>query len=151
MTPTEPSGGLPPDLAALRARLLQTAHETPESLSRLRGETADVTRAWLDRSLAAGTIFDVPHDGQAVLPAFQFDPAGAVRPESAAVVQQLRAVGLDGWQLWEWMCAPTGWLDGDVPAELLEENPAEVRTAAQYHALELWLGRRTSETRHLTT
>lgn len=128
-------------VASLRARLMDSAHYSYETLAEVRETSSNAVRTWVKRARDAGTLFTVQQRGRTLLPAFQFDESGGVNPDSAAVVAVLRAGGLDGWQLWEWMSSPTGWLDGGVPAELLRSEPDVVLTVAREHAEELSLGR----------
>ncbi|GAB7003691.1 hypothetical protein JCM18899A_11620 [Nocardioides sp. AN3] len=128
-------------VATLRARLLETPYETFESLAARRGSTPNATRTAIKRARDAGRVFSVQHGGRALMPAFQFEASGDVRTASQAVVATLRGVGLDGWQLWEWLASPTGWLDSDVPADLLDSEPEVVLAAARQYAEELAVGR----------
>lgn len=122
-------------LAAHRAALLDTPWFTHRLLAEVRGNKVDATRAWVRRHARAGDVFVVvKHAGRTVIPAFQFTDDGQVRNEIAAVTKILRdsaEEGLTGWEIWAWWTARTGYLSGEIPLDLVEQNPDRVRRAAE--------------------
>lgn len=50
--------------------------------------------------------------------------------EAIATVVALLAPRL-GWSTWTWFTRPTAWLSGEIPAEVIRENPQRVIAAAR--------------------
>lgn len=117
-------------VAALREWLLATPYETVSSLREATGKSRDNLHVWLSRQRDAHRLFTVSHENTTVVPAFQFNgeyqPRAALRP----VLQVLDQAGLSEWGLWSWFCTASGWLDGEVAAEVLEREPGLVQWAA---------------------
>jgi hypothetical protein len=79
-----------------------------------------------------GGFLLVPHEGETLIPAFQLDDAGELRPELGAVLEPLLTAGMDPWQVWSWLTQPAGLLGGEVPHEAARDadEVAVVRHAA---------------------
>lgn len=101
-----------------------------EDIARLAGSTAKNRSATVSRYVSAGQVFAVEHRGSRYYPAFQFDANGRPRPVIAEVLRALQPYGLDGWEIALWFTTASGWLDDRRPVDLLDENPAEVISAA---------------------
>ncbi|WP_436701781.1 hypothetical protein [Nocardioides sp. BYT-33-1] len=118
--------------AHVRARLLASPTHTYATLARLRGVSENAARFAVHKAAGRGALLVVPHDGGALVPAFQLDDDGELRPELAPVVEPLLASTMDPWQVWAWLTQPAGLLGGLVPHEAVrdpEEAPI-VRHAA---------------------
>ncbi|MCZ2826011.1 MULTISPECIES: hypothetical protein [unclassified Modestobacter] len=132
MTVTGGSAGGAQRLAAHRARLLATEVFTYDTLQRLRGDRqASSTRTWVARTCAARELFTLTHDGQTIVPAFQFAADKSLRPELRPLLEALAVGGVDGWQLWTWLTSPSGLLSGGVPHEVVRTQPKRALRAAQ--------------------
>lgn len=121
-------------LARERDRLLASGAYDVPALQQLRGDSKEATtRAWVARRRKAGRLLVLSHDGALLVPAFQLADAD-VRPALAPVLTALTAAGLSGWAAWTWLTTPNAGLDGDVPADVLPQEPARVRRAAESFA-----------------
>lgn len=121
-------------LAELRASLLRRDAYTIAALAQGRGTNANNARQWISRKRRANQLFTASHEGETLVPAFLLDEQLDPRPEVAASIEALRAVGDDGWSLWAWFATPSAWLDGRVPADVLDRDPEQVTEAARRRA-----------------
>lgn len=103
-----------------------------KEVARLAGSTAKNRSATVSRYLATGQIFAIEHRGSRYYPAFQFDTNGRPRPVISQVLLALQPYGLDGWEVALWFTTASGWLDDRRPVDLLDEDPAEIVTAAAH-------------------
>lgn len=94
-----------------------TAHEAHAAAERAGHPNAD----------AAGLITITVH-GRQVYPGFQFT-GQTIRPDWATLTRPFRDTGWTDDQIALWFAAPTGWLNGARPADLLDSQPATVREA----------------------
>lgn len=78
-------------------------------------------------------LLGVSRGGALRFPGFQFKDA-RVRPEWAALAEPLLAAGWSEGDVLLWFAAPTGWLDGAVPADLLDSDPDGVRQVVAHAA-----------------
>ncbi|CAN5544777.1 hypothetical protein BH24ACT15_BH24ACT15_09800 [soil metagenome] len=105
---------------AARAALLGSGTAvTVEQIAEARGTSTDAVRQWMSRRRKAGDLATVTHEGVALVPTFQLDDAFDARPEAAAIVSRLIEYGMSGWAVWDWAEVPSGWLDGETPADLI--------------------------------
>lgn len=112
--------------AAVRAGLLASAWHTYASLAELRGRSENATRFAVHKAAERGGLLVVVHDdGRTMVPAFQLDEAGDLRPELGAVLEPLLAARMDPWQVWAWLTQPAALLGGQVPHEAARD-PEEV-------------------------
>jgi hypothetical protein len=122
-------------LAAHRDSLLASEVLTHETLQRLRGDRqVSSTRTWVARKRTARELFTVVHDGQTIVPAFQFAEDGMLRPELRPLLEALAGGGVEGWQLWTWLTSPSSLLSGGVPHEVARKQPERALRAAQRFA-----------------
>jgi hypothetical protein len=103
-----------------------TAAEVAERAGSTSANRSALASSWR----AAGRVLGVEWSGRVVFPAFQFTAGGQPRPVIAAVLEHLRAAGLDDWQTALWFSSPTGWLDDRRPVDVLDGEPGAVETAA---------------------
>lgn len=122
-------------LAAHKQRLLAQGAFTYATLADARGAQESSVRTWASRE--KHSVLLLKDGGRTLLPAVQFDDSGQPRREIVELIQTLREVGLDSWQLWSWLVSPTGLLSGRAPAEIAAQAPARTRRAAQRYAGEL--------------
>lgn len=118
--------------ARVRAALLAGASHSYESLAAVRGTSENATRFAVHKAAERRALLVVPHDGGTLIPAFQLDDAGELRPELGPVLEPLLASTMDPWQVWAWLTQPAGLLGGQVPHESARdaEEAAIVRHAA---------------------
>lgn len=64
-------------------------------------------------------------------PIFQFNLRDMTRPPALRQVLAELTPVYDAWKLVSWFARPNAWLDGRVPAEVLQPDPAAVLKAAQ--------------------
>lgn len=119
--------------AKVRAELTATPSHSYESLAQARGESVNATRFFVHKSADNHQVLLVRADELLLIPAFQFDEAGAPRADLAEVLPPLLAAGMDQWQVWGWLTQPAALLGGAVP-ERAAADPDEapiVRHAAR--------------------
>ncbi len=136
----DPRHGVPIELvrlahtAKVRARLSAGAWFTYESLGRLRATSEATTRFAVHKASGAGELLVVPRDdADSIIPAFQLDAAGEIRPELVPVLKALASPFADAWAVWSWLTHPAALLGGAIPSELVTD-PDEadlVRHAAE--------------------
>ena len=102
---------------------------TSAMVGELGGSAARNASALASRWKSEGRIFAVPNGRADLFPAFQFDAHGQPRPAVAEVIRHLARSSEWGRALW-WN-APSGWLGGRRPRELLDDDPAAVVEAAR--------------------
>ncbi|MEQ6899836.1 hypothetical protein [Nocardioides sp. YIM 152588] len=118
--------------ARLRAHLLTTPAHTYEYLAGLRGASVNATRFAVHKAAERHQLLVIAHDGLTLVPGFQLDDEGELRPELGPVLEPLLAARMDPWKAWIWLTQPAGLLAGLVPQEAAAD-PAEadlVRHAA---------------------
>jgi len=121
-------------LAALRASLLREGAFSTAAIAEARGTTSNNARQWISRHRKAHRLFTVTHEGETHVPAFLLDQELEPKPESHESIEALRQVGEDGWSLWAWFAAPSAWLGGRVPADVLATDPELVVESARQRA-----------------
>jgi hypothetical protein len=84
--------------------------------------------------IKASGALAVTRGGVPVFPGFQFF-GGGVRPGWKELTRPLLDAGWSSSEVLVWFCAPTGWLGGRVPVEVLDTCPEDVRTAVSQVAL----------------
>lgn len=124
--------------ARVRAALLETEVHTYESLAALRGTSIDATRFAVHKQASERHLLVLADEGgRTIVPAFQLDEAGDVRPDLARALTPLLAAEMDPWRLWAWLTQPAALLGGAVPAEAIrdpEETEIVVRAATHLAA-----------------
>lgn len=118
--------------AKVRAALLESPWFTYDTLAAVRGASVNATRFAVHKSAADNRLLVVAHEARTLVPAFQLDPQGEVRPELVDVLAPLLAAGMDPWSAWAWLTQPAALLGGAVPEQAAtdpEEAPV-VRHAA---------------------
>jgi hypothetical protein len=121
-------------LAALRASLLREGALSTAAIAAARGTTTSNARQWVSRHRKAYRIFTVTHEGETLVPAFLLDEELEPCPVAQEPIRVLREAGEDGWAMWAWFAAPSAWVGGRVPAELLASEPELVAQAARQRA-----------------
>ncbi|HEY1133566.1 MAG TPA: hypothetical protein VGE77_03250 [Nocardioides sp.] len=112
--------------AAVRGRLLASPWHTYASLAALRDRSENAVRFAVHKAANRGGLLVVVHDdGRTMVPAFQLDDTGELRPELGAVLEPLLTAHMDPWQVWSWLTQPAGLLGGQVPHEAARD-PEEV-------------------------
>lgn len=117
--------------ADLRQKLLASGYHTYDTLSELRGDSSiEVTRTWVSRRRKRNQLFTVEVQGRTLLPGFQFTETGAPRQELSPILSSLSDRGFSGWQTWAWFYAGNTRLDGQIPVQILDDQPDLVAWAA---------------------
>lgn len=135
---SEPEHAVPVSLvqlahrARVREALLASAWHGYESLAALRGASPEATRFAVHKAAADHRLLVVAADGRTIVPAFQLDAGGDVRPELVPVLEPLLAGRTDPWQVWGWLTHPAALLGGLVPERVAgdPEHADVVRHAA---------------------
>lgn len=138
---SEPAHAVPVPLlqiarqARVHDELLTSPWHTYDSLARLRGATPERTRFAVHKAAGQHRLLVVTGPTGVMVPAFQLDADGEVRPELAPLLEPLLAAGLDGWKAWAWLTRPAALAAGLVPEQGAgSDDPADVdvvRRAAQ--------------------
>jgi hypothetical protein len=116
--------------AAARHAWLQSVELlTSAMVGDLGGSSARNPSALASRWKAEGRIFAVPSGRTDLFPAFQFDTFGQPRPVVAAVLGHLGRES--DWARALWWTAPSGWLGGRRPIDVLDQDPEAVVEAAR--------------------
>jgi hypothetical protein len=121
-------------LATHRNALLATPFHTYESLAELLDKSESNTRTWVARRREAHELFTVTYSGRALIPQFQFDEHGKLRPELRPMLSALEEGGVREWSLWTWLTKPTSFLSGEVPEQVARTDPSRALRAAQRFA-----------------
>lgn len=79
-----------------------------------------------------GQLLGVRRGNAVLYPGFQFDRNGEVHTVIPALIDVARQARRSDEDLAQWICLPSGYLDGDRPVDRLQE-PDAVLTAAQGH------------------
>lgn len=120
--------------ATLRTQLLASGALSYPALARGRSMSSANVRQWVRRARERHELFTVEHQGETFVPAVVLDEDLSPRREYRPVIEALTKAGEDGWGLWAWLVFPSPWLDGAVPAEVLESDPERVVAAAEARA-----------------
>jgi hypothetical protein len=118
--------------AEARARFLdEFAALTSGELADLVGSRAANRAALAHGWQKQGWIFAIPVGREQRYPLFQLDlGSGRPRPAVARVLEELRAAGLDGWQIALWFAGRLARLGDRRPVDLLAAEPDRVVAAA---------------------
>lgn len=117
--------------AAARAELLAefgalAGEDIGEQHSRARNRHALAARWRKERR-----VFGVMHQGRTLYPGFQFDrTSGALRPAIRDVLAALPTERMSDWEVALWWTAANGWLGGRRPVDLLDQDSAQIVSAA---------------------
>src|SRR5699024_270917 len=100
-------------------RLLSSGAWTTRALAEVRDVTEATARTWLKRQRDAHRLVSVTVHREVYVPALLLDQAAEPFDGADRVLGPLVDAGMDGWAVWTWLDTPSGWLDGDRPADLL--------------------------------
>ena len=120
---SDPRHGVPVGLvqiarqARVREELLASPWFTYETLADLRGTTVNATRFAVVKAASEHRLLVVAEGERSLVPAFQLDAAGQIRPDLAPVLRPLLAAGMDPWRAWGWLTQPAALLGGGVPEQ----------------------------------
>ncbi len=94
------------------------------------------SRSTAPRNLAAvarrnGALLGISRGHQTLYPGFQFGADGQPLPVIRTLRELAQQVGWSESSVVQWLCAPTTYLDGRRPAELLAADPDRVLDVAQ--------------------
>lgn len=120
----------------LHARLLDSGSLSNADLAGLRATDESSAREFVASEQARCRLFTVNHDGRSLVPQILVDADGELTEVSRAV-EVLVPLGLDGWELWSWLASPSGWLSGEIPAEVFTTDPDRAMAAVRAYAAEL--------------
>lgn len=124
----DPRKAIALDNAMARARFLE---EVPclagKEVAGLAGHRAANASVTASRWKRAGKVFSVPRLGEELYPAFQFRD-GLPHPTVARALAELPG-RKSPWQVAFWFTSSNGWLDGDAPADRLDDAEAVVEAA----------------------
>ena len=107
--------------ARLRAALLETPWFTYETLAEVRGASVDATRYAVHKAEQTHRLVVVTVEGRAVVPAFQLNDEGEIRPDVAPLLEPLLAAKLDPWRAWAWLTQPAALTFGRAPEEAVAD------------------------------
>ena len=131
----DPRKSLAFDNAAARALFLdQVPCLTSKEVATLAGHRSKNTSMTASRWKQAGKLFSLTRLGEEIYPAFQFRD-GQPHPTVARVLAELPKRKRP-WQVAFWFTSSNGWLDGDTPADRLDDADAVI-DAARHEAEEI--------------
>ena len=108
---------------------------TSAETARAAGARAKNTSSLASRWRKDRRVFAVPgSDGARLYPGFQFDYSGQPLPVIALIISAFGSA-LDGWSLALWFVGSNGWLGGERPVDVLDDD--QVIVAAQQLAAEI--------------
>lgn len=137
----DPAHAVPVGLVALRrqarvrAALLDGGWLSYARVGERRGVSENAARFAVHRAHERHALLLVQYEGRTLVPTFQLDDAGEVRPELLAVLEPLLAAGTDPWLVWSWLTTPAALLGGAVPHEAARDP--EERPLVEHAALRL--------------
>lgn len=141
-TPRVPPTGNPVAGTSTEERLNAAMNENDDGIlawNRLLEEYGALTAAELaERKGTSGTSYarDLIHSGRALavirgrtpyMPGYQFDATGTLYPAVASVLTVFRDAGWSDFSTAIWLAAPSTWLSGERPAEMLAAEDAATR------------------------
>jgi hypothetical protein len=107
-------------------------------VAELAGSRAANRAALANRWRAENRVVAVPVGDELLYPGFQFTPEGRPHPTVAAAVAILRSQpSVSDWQAALWFVGANGWLGGQRPVDLVDEDPGAVEDAARREVEEL--------------
>jgi hypothetical protein len=110
------------------------SHEVAE----LAGSRAANRAALANRWRGEGRVLAVALGDELLYPGFQFTAEGRPHPAVAEALGRLRSdPGVTDWQAALWFASPTGWLGGQRPVDLIDEDPDAVIEAAAQEAADI--------------
>lgn len=135
---------VPPPAAVLQARRNAEARTAllrefgalrSADVAELAGSRARNRAALANRWRAEDRVLAVSVGDELLYPGFQFTSEGRPHPTVARALRALRTTPeRSDWQAALWFAAPTGWLGGRRPVDLLDEDPEAVIEAAEREA-----------------
>jgi hypothetical protein len=110
------------------------SHEVADLAESRASNRAALANRWrAENRLVAVSVRD-----ELLYPGFQFNAEGKPKPAIAAVIGWLRSdPHITDWQMALWFVAPTSWLGGRRPVDLIDEDPDAVIDAARREASDL--------------
>lgn len=119
-------------VAARRRRLVEHGAWSVSDLAEVREASVSAVHTWLGRQRDADRLFTVSAGRETYVPALLLDEAAEPYEELEQVLGPLKQAGMDPWALWVWFDTPSGWLDGQRPADLIAAGEvARVARAAR--------------------
>lgn len=122
--------------SAHRARLLTGGALSNADIASLRHIDERSARLLVASEEDRFRLFTVRHAGDTLVPRFLLDADGEPT-EVCRAVEVLVPLGLNGWGLWSWLASPSGWLSGEVPAEVFITDPDRAMAGVRAYASEL--------------
>ena len=119
---------------ALRQQLVDTGCYTVDELARGRDSNPNAVHSWLRTATKTHRLIKISIGNEIVVPAVLLDDAFDTNPAWQPVIAALAGIGLDPWAIWAWIATPTGWLDDQTPADLIDTHPDLVTAAARARA-----------------
>ncbi|MCW2135148.1 hypothetical protein [Arthrobacter sp. VKM Ac-2550] len=106
---------------------------TGSQVGELLGSRASGRSSYASDKRKAGQLIGVRRRNALVYPGFQFDQeAGRIREVVPGLIAVIREHGRTDEDLAQWLCDPSGYLDGDRPVDYLDE-PERMLAAAEGH------------------
>jgi hypothetical protein len=105
----------------LRTELVATDWLDYAALAEVRGASVDATRYAVHKAAQQHRLLVVPVEESVVVPAFQLDAAGAVRPDLVPVLELLLGAGMDPWRAWAWLTQPAALTLGQPPERAITD------------------------------
>ena len=117
-------------VATRRRRLVDEGAWSVGDLAAVRGATRGAVHTWLTRQRDNDQLFTVSLGRETYVPALLLDEAAEPHDGLERVIGPLKQAGLDSWALWVWLDSPSGWLDGQRPADLISSGDVDAAARA---------------------
>lgn len=101
-----------------------------DDLVRMAGATPASLRTWVHNQRRRHGLLAVRRGGRNVFPGFQFTKTGSPKPWLREITEPLLAAGWSEESVLLWLAAPTGWLSGQAPLDVVDTELDRVRRAA---------------------
>lgn len=112
-------------VATRRRRLVDDGGWSVADLAAVRNATRGAVHTWLARQRENDRLFTVSVGRETYVPALLLDEAAEPHEGLERIIGPLRRAGLDPWALWVWLDSPSGWLDGERPADLISAGDVD--------------------------
>ncbi len=120
-------------VAEFRRGLVDRGALTIDQLAERRGESQLETLGRLEEWTAASRIVVVDQAGHQLIPASLLDRDHEPDAFWEPIIEALRDRSVEPWGIWAWIDAPSSFLSGEIPAEVVGTDPDRVRLALDHY------------------
>lgn len=107
---------------------------TSQEVAEIVGSNTKGRSTYAHDNRKAGKLIGIERLNRILYPRFQFDrTSGKILPVMERLVRVIREFSRTEGDLAQWMCIPSGYLDGERPVDLLSKDDDQVVAAAEGH------------------